>query len=65
MVSATQPAPVCVLGHDVALTLFPAEEALGRDVRVGLNYYRVIGIMEPGARSAASEASIDGPAHCW
>ncbi len=55
-------APVCVLGHDVALKLFPAEEALGRDVRVGLNYYRVIGIMEPRARSAASEASIDGPA---
>lgn len=53
--------PVCVLGHEVALKLFPAEDPLGRDVRVGLNYFRVIGIMEPRARSAASEASLDAP----
>jgi putative ABC transport system permease protein len=42
---------VCVLGANVVPSLFPFESAIGRDVRVGGEYYRVIGVMEP--RSAA------------
>src|ERR1035437_8464317 len=40
-------ASVCVLGADMAQALFPLDSPLGRDVRVGGDYYRVIGIMEP------------------
>jgi len=43
-------APVCVLGSDMVNILFPMEEPLGRDVRVGGTYYRVIGVMEPKAK---------------
>jgi len=63
-------ANVCVLGADVAQALFPLDSPLGRDVRVGGGYYRVIGVMEPrgkgvktdethaGARAAAHEMFI-------
>jgi putative ABC transport system permease protein len=40
-------ASVCVLGANVAQALFPLDSPLGRDVRVGGGYYRVIGVMEP------------------
>ena len=63
-------ASVCVLGADTAQALFPLDSPLGRDVRVGGDYYRVIGVMEPrgkvaktdethaGAKSAAHEMFI-------
>ena len=38
---------VCVLGAEMAPVLFPLESALGKHVRVGADYYQVIGIMEP------------------
>jgi putative ABC transport system permease protein len=47
-------ANVCVLGADVAEILFPLDEPLGRDVRVGGDYYRVIGVMEAVARNTKS-----------
>ena len=46
---------VCVLSHELAGRLFPIETPLGRDVRVGSAYYRVVGIMEPQSRAAKSE----------
>lgn len=42
-------ASVCVLSSDMVRALFPLESPLGKDVRVGSAYYRVIGIMEPAA----------------
>jgi putative ABC transport system permease protein len=39
-------ANVCVIGAEMAEKLFPLEPPLGRDVRVGSDYYKVIGIME-------------------
>ena len=46
---------VCVLGAEMAGKLFPLEEPVGSDVRVGPSYFRVIGIMEP-RRVDASQA---------
>jgi putative ABC transport system permease protein len=43
-------APVCVLGAEMVDALFPLSSPLGNDVRVGGNYYRVIGVMEPRGR---------------
>jgi putative ABC transport system permease protein len=43
-------ANVCVLGTEVVDKLFPLETPLGRHVRVGSDYYTVIGIMEPRGR---------------
>ena len=38
---------VCVLGSDMVPALFPLESPLGKHVRVGPDYYQVIGVMEP------------------
>ena len=40
-------ANVCVIGAEMVRALFPLESPLGRDVRVGGDYYKVIGVMEP------------------
>jgi putative ABC transport system permease protein len=51
-------ATVCVLGAEMSDLLFPLEEPIGKDVRVGSGYYRVIGVMEPRGKSPeGSEAS--------
>ena len=39
-------ASVCVLGADMVSALFPLESPLGKHVRIGGDYYQVIGIME-------------------
>jgi len=51
-------APVCVLGHAMARRLFPASDPLGQDVRVDVNYFRVVGVLE--AESAPRSASPQG-----
>ena len=48
-------ASVCVLGAEMLPALFPISTALGSHVRVGSDYYRVIGVMESRARSAKSD----------
>jgi putative ABC transport system permease protein len=53
-------AGVCVLGSDMVRALFPLESPLGKDVRVGGGYYRVIGIMEPRSAGVKSEGSASG-----
>jgi putative ABC transport system permease protein len=54
---------VCVIGAEMARKLFPIESPLGRDVRVGEDYYRVIGVMEPAAKGAddSTESSSSAP----
>jgi putative ABC transport system permease protein len=49
--------PVCVLGAEMVNVLFPMDSPLGRDVRVGANYYRVIGVMEPRAKMTKIDES--------
>lgn len=46
---------VCVLGAEMVDALFPLDSPLGRDVRIGGSYYRVIGVMEPKTPTAESE----------
>lgn len=46
---------VCVLGAGMVNSLFPLESPIGRDVRVGGQYYRVVGIMEPKSKVTGSE----------
>jgi putative ABC transport system permease protein len=50
-------ANVCVLGADMVGALFPLESPLGQDVRVGGDYYRVIGVMEPRGRAVKTDDS--------
>jgi putative ABC transport system permease protein len=40
-------ASVCVLGAEMVPALFPLESPIGKHVRVGGDYYQIIGIMEP------------------
>ncbi|MCX7973579.1 MAG: ABC transporter permease [Candidatus Aminicenantes bacterium] len=37
---------VCVLGFDVAETLFPHQEPLGKEIRIGPEKFRVVGVLE-------------------
>jgi putative ABC transport system permease protein len=56
---------VCVLGSEMVEALFPIETPIGRHVRVGEGYYRVVGVMEPrtsGPRDATSGDSARGTA---
>ncbi|MBI3192785.1 MAG: ABC transporter permease [Pedosphaera parvula] len=43
-------ANVCVIGSEMVDRLFPLQPAIGSDLRVGNDYYRVIGVMEPRAK---------------
>jgi putative ABC transport system permease protein len=57
---------VCVLGAEMVPALFPIESPLGKHVRVGGNYYQVIGIMEPRAVATGNEnggESVKSAAH--
>jgi putative ABC transport system permease protein len=59
-------ANVCVLEAAMAEVLFPLEEPLGRDVRVGGSYYRVIGIVETptgGAQTGETPDAAKPAAH--
>lgn len=60
-------ANVCVIGHEMAQFLFPIETAIGQTVRVGSDYYRVIGVLEPLLKAAtdgiASKLSSAAPVH--
>ncbi|HEY5482141.1 MAG TPA: ABC transporter permease, partial [Verrucomicrobiae bacterium] len=53
-------ASVCVLGADMAQALFPLDSPLGRDVRVGGDYYRVIGVMEPRGKGVKTDETRPG-----
>jgi putative ABC transport system permease protein len=54
-------APVCVIGSDVGATLFPYENPIGRTIRVGRNFYRVIGVMASVGGGASDSALVTGP----
>jgi putative ABC transport system permease protein len=50
---------VCVLGSETAAQLFPISSPIGQSIRVGGNYYRVVGVM--GAQGKADKgAEISG-----
>ncbi|MBM3978244.1 MAG: FtsX-like permease family protein [Planctomycetes bacterium] len=43
-------ANVCVLGTEVARYLFPFQSAIGETVKIGRDYYRVVGTLAPRVR---------------
>jgi putative ABC transport system permease protein len=49
-------ANVCVLGAEMAEQLFPLESSIGKDVRIGGEYYRVVGVMESMIKLARTDA---------
>src|SRR5450759_2447597 len=46
---------VCVLGAEMVPLLFPLESPLGKHVRVGGDYYQVIGVMESRGHEAKTD----------
>ncbi|MGA4644683.1 ABC transporter permease [Limisphaera sp. 4302-co] len=57
-------ANVCVVEAELVPLLFPLELPLGRQIRIGSRYYRVIGVMAPQVerRSRESEPAAVNPA---
>jgi putative ABC transport system permease protein len=53
-------ANVCVIGAEMVNVLFPLDSPLGKDVRVGSDYYRVIGVMEPRGKGAKTDEIQEG-----
>jgi len=53
-------AMVCVLGAEMVSALFPIDSPIGRDVRVGSDYYRVVGVMEPRAQVKSKDPGRSG-----
>jgi len=49
-------ASVCVLGAEMVRPLFPLESPIGRHVRVGGDYYQVIGVMESQGSAPQNDA---------
>ncbi len=45
---------ICVIEPHVADLLFPFDNALGNAVKIGTDYYRVVGILESSSQTAAS-----------
>jgi len=50
---------VCVLAAEVAKSLFPYEDPIGRSIRVEKMYYVVVGVAKPRTPSAAIGGSLD------
>src|SRR5215207_7668267 len=50
---------VCVLGAEMVRALFPLDSPLGKHVRVGGNYYQVIGVMEPRGAGPKGDGGND------
>ncbi len=55
---------VCVLEPHVALALFPFKDALGQAVKIGSDFYRVVGVMEAlsTGKGGTSSARLDSDA---
>lgn len=51
---------VAVLAHGAAEELFPLDDPIGKSVRVGTNYYKVVGITKHRDASAAIGGSLSG-----
>src|SRR6266478_3072668 len=52
-------ANVCVLGAEMVNTLFPLDSPLSRQVRVGGDYYHVIGVMAPQGKGVKADETQD------
>jgi putative ABC transport system permease protein len=53
-------ADVCVLGAEAAEQLFPLDMPVASTVRVGTNYYRVVGVMERRSRGTEETEAAEG-----
>jgi len=51
-------ASVCVLDAEIVPTLFPREAAIGKSVRVGRDYYHVIGILSPKSGTSLNQSKV-------
>jgi putative ABC transport system permease protein len=49
---------VCVIEQELAEALFPAQPCLGRDIRVGSHYYRVIGVLSSRGRTTKAKDEV-------
>ncbi|PCJ65779.1 MAG: ABC transporter ATP-binding protein [Candidatus Hydrogenedentota bacterium] len=47
---------VCVLSYEMAKELFPVSDPLGKSVKISGDYYKIVGIMEPGGYSNVGQS---------
>ncbi|MEM8888769.1 MAG: ABC transporter permease, partial [Bacteroidota bacterium] len=37
--------PVCIIGNDIKVKFFPTEEAVGKQIKVGKNWLKIVGVL--------------------
>ncbi|MDB6056675.1 MAG: ABC-type antimicrobial peptide transport system, permease component [Verrucomicrobiales bacterium] len=52
---------VCVVGSSTAKSLFPFDSPIGANVRVGGDYYKIIGVMEPSSATSTDVNDKEKP----
>ena len=51
---------VCAVAQEVADLLFPYEDPIGKSVRVGADYYRIVGIVAPRSQIESMKGKVRG-----
>ncbi|HNR98010.1 MAG TPA: ABC transporter permease [Planctomycetota bacterium] len=50
--------PVCVIGATIKGKLFPVEDPLGRDIQIGMDFFRIIGVMSVGGGATGAGSGV-------
>ncbi|MBX7126831.1 MAG: ABC transporter permease [Cyclobacteriaceae bacterium] len=50
--------PVCIIGHGIRSRFFPTEEPVGKSIKVGPHWLKIVGVLEERAVSASSISKL-------
>ncbi len=54
-------AQVCIIGHTIKSKLFPKTNAIGKDIKCGRSWYKIIGVLEQrGQVASLGESNLQG-----
>ncbi len=49
---------VCVIGSSLKATLFPAMDPVGKNIQIGMNFFRIVGVMTPGGGATGAGSGV-------
>ncbi len=51
-------APVCIIGNSIKAKFFPTEDAIGKSIKVGSHWLKIIGVLQERSLSSASISKL-------
>ncbi|MFK7961025.1 MAG: ABC transporter permease [Phycisphaerales bacterium] len=51
---------ICVIGHQVEEQFFPLEDPIGREIRIGQQLFRIVGVLEPVGLAGGTGSALVG-----